>query len=64
LVAARVAAPASVLPLLRILGGANAALLPVPCLNVINGGRHAQNNVDFQEYIKGASNRVMPCVLT
>jgi enolase len=48
---ARAAALASELPLFRYLGGANAALLPVPCLNVINGGRHAQNTVDFQEYM-------------
>jgi enolase len=48
---ARVAAQACELPLFRYLGGANAALLPVPCLNVINGGRHAQNTVDFQEYM-------------
>jgi enolase len=48
---ARTAALASGLPLFRYLGGANAALLPVPCLNVINGGRHAQNTVDFQEYM-------------
>jgi enolase len=49
--AARAAAQTSGLPLFRYLGGANAALLPVPCLNVINGGRHAQNTVDFQEYM-------------
>lgn len=49
--AARAAAQASGLPLFRYLGGANAALLPVPCLNVINGGRHAQNTLDFQEYM-------------
>ena len=48
---ARAAALASGLPLFRYLGGANAALMPVPCLNVINGGRHAQNTVDFQEYM-------------
>jgi enolase len=51
LAAARVAALASGLPLFRYLGGANAALLPVPCMNVINGGRHAQNTLDFQEYM-------------
>lgn len=39
------------LPLYRYLGGANASLLPVPCMNVINGGVHAQNTVDFQEYM-------------
>jgi enolase len=36
---------------LSYLGGVNAAVLPVPCMNVINGGRHAQNTVDFQEYM-------------
>ena len=39
------------LPLYRYLGGANASLLPVPCMNVINGGRHADNTVDFQEFM-------------
>lgn len=38
-------------PLYQYLGGANAYLLPVPCMNVINGGRHADNNVDFQEFM-------------
>jgi enolase len=51
LACARLAAHASGLPLFRYLGGANAAVLPVPCMNVINGGRHAQNTVDFQEYM-------------
>jgi enolase len=48
---ARAAAQAHRLPLYRYLGGSNAALLPVPCLNVINGGKHAGNNVDFQEFM-------------
>jgi enolase 1/2/3 len=48
---ARAAAHASNLPLFRYLGGANASTLPVPCMNVINGGRHAQNTVDFQEFM-------------
>jgi len=39
------------LPLFRYLGGADANLLPVPCMNVLNGGMHADNNVDFQEYM-------------
>lgn len=51
LACARVAAHASSLPLFRYLGGVNACLLPVPCMNVINGGRHAQNTVDFQEFM-------------
>jgi enolase len=38
-------------PLYQYLGGANAYLLPVPCMNIINGGRHADNNVDFQEFM-------------
>lgn len=45
------AAKAKSLPLYRYLGGANASVLPVPCMNVINGGRHADNNVDFQEFM-------------
>lgn len=39
------------IPLFRYLGGANACLLPVPCMNIINGGKHADNNVDFQEFM-------------
>ncbi|HWB55177.1 MAG TPA: phosphopyruvate hydratase [Tepidisphaeraceae bacterium] len=49
--AARAAAGAHSLPLYRYLGGVNAAMLPVPCLNVLNGGRHADNTVDFQEFM-------------
>ncbi|MBL4775106.1 MAG: phosphopyruvate hydratase [Mariprofundus sp.] len=37
--------------LFRYLGGENAKLLPVPCMNVINGGSHADNSIDFQEYM-------------
>jgi len=48
---ARAASAAVGLPLYRYLGGASASLLPVPCLNVINGGNHADNNVDFQEFM-------------
>ena len=48
---ARAAAQASGLPLFRYLGGANASMLPVPCMNVINGGKHADNTVDFQEFM-------------
>ncbi|HEY6345016.1 MAG TPA: phosphopyruvate hydratase [Bryobacteraceae bacterium] len=47
----RAAAASAKVPLFRYLGGADATLLPVPCLNVINGGRHADNNVDFQEFM-------------
>jgi len=38
-------------PLYQYLGGSNAYILPVPCMNVINGGKHADNNVDFQEFM-------------
>jgi enolase len=48
---ARAAAAEHCLPLYRYLGGANACLLPVPCLNVLNGGKHADNTVDFQEFM-------------
>ena len=51
LAVARAGAMVSRLPLYRYLGGANVSLLPVPCLNVINGGQHADNNVDFQEFM-------------
>jgi enolase len=51
LAVARAAANSVHLPLYRYLGGSNASLLPVPCLNVINGGRHADNTVDFQEFM-------------
>ena len=49
--AARAAAIAHSLPLYRYLGGANACTLPVPCMNVLNGGKHADNTVDFQEFM-------------
>jgi enolase len=46
------AAAASVgLPLYRYLGGTNARYLPVPMMNVLNGGKHADNNIDFQEFM-------------
>jgi enolase len=48
---ARAAASAHSLPLYRYLGGANACTLPVPCMNVLNGGKHADNTVDFQEFM-------------
>lgn len=37
--------------LINYIGGCNAGLLPVPCMNIINGGKHADNNVDFQEFM-------------
>jgi enolase len=48
---ARAAAASLDIPLYRYLGGANALTLPVPMFNIINGGSHADNNVDFQEYM-------------
>jgi len=48
---ARAAASAHGLPLYRYLGGANSCTLPVPCMNVLNGGKHADNTVDFQEFM-------------
>jgi enolase len=48
---ARAAATSLKLPLYRYLGGANAMTMPVPMLNIINGGEHANNSVDFQEYM-------------
>jgi enolase len=51
LAAAKAAAEAAALPLYRYLGGAGAHTLPVPCANIINGGAHAANNVDFQEFM-------------
>jgi len=48
---ARVAALSLKMPLYRYLGGANAVTMPVPMLNIINGGEHANNSVDFQEYM-------------
>jgi enolase len=51
LACARAAAAASGRPLYRALGGDAASLLPVPMMNVINGGRHADNTLDFQEFM-------------
>jgi enolase len=49
--AARAAAAALQLPLFRYLGGTNACILPVPMMNIINGGAHADNNLDIQEFM-------------
>src|SRR6202008_212955 len=49
--AARASALALGLPLYRYLGGAAANTLPVPMMNILNGGAHADNNVDFQEFM-------------
>jgi enolase len=51
LATARAAADALGLPLYRYLGGVNARRLPVPMMNILNGGSHADNNVDFQEFM-------------
>ena len=48
---ARAAAGAHRLPLFRYIGGVNAHVLPVPMMNIVNGGAHADNNVDFQEFM-------------
>jgi enolase len=48
---ARAAAKSLGIPLYRYLGGANAMVMPTPMLNIINGGSHADNSVDFQEYM-------------
>ena len=49
--AARAAANASEIPLYRHLGGINARIMPVPMMNIINGGAHAANNLDIQEFM-------------
>ncbi|MEJ7820005.1 MAG: phosphopyruvate hydratase, partial [Rubrobacteraceae bacterium] len=51
LAAAKAAAESAALPLYRYLGGPGAHTLPVPCANIMNGGAHAANNVDFQEFM-------------
>jgi enolase len=51
LAVARAAAVAAGLPLYRYLGGAGAKTLPVPMMNILNGGKHADNNLDFQEFM-------------
>jgi enolase len=51
LAVAKAAADAAALPLYRYVGGASARLLPVPMMNIINGGVHADNPIDFQEFM-------------
>jgi enolase len=51
LASARAMASELEIPLYRYLGGTNARVLPVPLMNIINGGAHADNNVDFQEFM-------------
>lgn len=59
LACAKAAASALGLPLFQYIGGVNAKVLPVPMMNILNGGEHADNNVDIQEFMivpKGAPN--------
>jgi len=51
LAAAKAAAATLGLPLFRYVGGSQAQMLPVPLMNIVNGGRHADNNVDMQEFM-------------
>lgn len=51
LACAKAAAEVYELPLYRYVGGVNARVLPVPMMNILNGGKHADNNVDFQEFM-------------
>src|SRR4029077_3165114 len=51
LAVAKAAAQAAGLPLYRYVGGTQARLLPVPMMNIVNGGAHADNAIDFQEFM-------------
>jgi len=51
LAVAKAAAEESRLPLYKYIGGVNSTLLPVPMMNILNGGTHADNNIDFQEFM-------------
>ncbi|MFN0159533.1 MAG: phosphopyruvate hydratase [Bacteroidota bacterium] len=51
LATAKAAAQATNLPLYKYIGGSNAKVLPVPMMNILNGGKHADNNVDLQEFM-------------
>jgi enolase len=51
LAAAKAAAKESGLPLYRYIGGTNAVTLPIPMMNILNGGAHADNKIDFQEFM-------------
>jgi enolase len=55
LAVARAAADSSDLPLFRYIGGSHAHLLPVPMMNILNGGAHADTNVDVQEFMSPRS---------
>jgi enolase len=56
LAAARAGSEYLGIPLFEYLGGPEANLLPVPCMNIINGGKHSDSNVDFQEFMIAAHN--------
>jgi len=61
---AKAAAEESGLPLYRYFGGSGAMQMPVPMMNVINGGAHASNNLDIQEFMivpVGAASFAKPC---
>lgn len=51
LACARAGAEALGIPLYRYLGGLNGRVLPTPMMNILNGGAHANNNIDFQEFM-------------
>jgi enolase len=51
LAAAKAGAQAAGLPLYRYVGGTNARTLPIPLMNILNGGAHADNKIDFQEFM-------------
>ena len=51
LAAAKAAAQETGMPLYRYVGGVNANLLPIPMMNILNGGAHADNGIDFQEFM-------------
>src|SRR5512134_1913007 len=51
LACAKAASQTCEIPLYRYIGGAQASLLPVPMMNILNGGAHADNNVDIQEFM-------------
>ncbi len=58
---AKAAAESVGLSLYQYLGGFNAKELPVPMMNILNGGEHADNNVDIQEFYDYASWRIQLC---
>jgi enolase len=61
LAAAKAAAESAGLPLFRYVGGPNAHLLPVPMMNIINGGSHADSDVDMQEFMIAPIGAERPC---